>query len=267
MRHFAAHSVAGRVVFTTWGEGLALWRRLTSRVHGSALCIMPDHVHVLAPAGAEVEIRRAMSGYARWLNHREGRTGPLWRPLSDDGEIADRQKLLRSLRYVHLNPCRARLVDDPLAWPLSTHRDLVGLAIRPVAPRRHDIHDFHRYVSSDPSVAVSGSDLPAANPDAVELHDVLAAVGALARRTVEELSVRSTERTLALRAARALTDASAPEIARAFNVVPRTVFMVDPIEPNLAAMIRKVAGDHRFPSIPAEDGPGRRWRPAPSKAP
>lgn len=36
---------------------------------------------------------------------------------------------------MHPNPCRARLVADPLAWPFSTHRDAVGLAVDPVVPR------------------------------------------------------------------------------------------------------------------------------------
>jgi hypothetical protein len=39
--------------------------------------------------------------------------------------------LARALRYVFLNPVRARIVDDPWTWPWSTLRDLVA-AVHPI---------------------------------------------------------------------------------------------------------------------------------------
>lgn len=60
----------------------------------------------------------------RWRNHLEGVSGRLVRPLPPAEAVPEGPKRRRSVRYVHLNPCRARLVADPLAWPLSTHRDV-----------------------------------------------------------------------------------------------------------------------------------------------
>jgi hypothetical protein len=45
----------------------------------------------------------------------------------------------RTVRYIHLNPCRGELVSRPLAWPWSTHRDRLGLAVRPAVSRAAEV--------------------------------------------------------------------------------------------------------------------------------
>jgi hypothetical protein len=82
--------------------------------------------------------------------------------------IPDLHHLKRQIRYVHLNPCRARLAGDPLQWEWSTHRDLAGCVSDPwpdpellrhcfQAPRARLAEAAHAYISSDPSVTVTGS--------------------------------------------------------------------------------------------------------------
>ncbi|MCK6505946.1 hypothetical protein L6R53_21595 [Myxococcota bacterium] len=88
---------------------------------------MPDHVHVVVGAdakGALIEAARAFARARAWRGHR----GPLWEEVPPAEPLVDRDKQRRTVRSVHLNPCRARLVDCPLAWPLSSYRDLLGLA-------------------------------------------------------------------------------------------------------------------------------------------
>jgi hypothetical protein len=92
-------------------------------------------------------------------------------PLGEPGVVAGRQHLARQVRYVHLNPCRAGLVRDPLAWPWSTHRGVVGAEVDPwvTADRLAAVFDrgtrgfaewFHGYVSGDPAAAPEGTAFP-----------------------------------------------------------------------------------------------------------
>lgn len=76
------------------------------------------------------------------------------------------------MRYVHLNPCRAGLASDPLSWPWSTHRGLIGAELDPWVttealagalgrPARGLGEWLHGYISGDSTVAVEGTELPA----------------------------------------------------------------------------------------------------------
>ena len=95
--------------------------------------------------------------------------------------LVDATKARRTVRYVHLNPCRAHLAVDPLAWPFSTHRDRLGCAARPVLPQARDPEAFHRYVSSDPSVDPTGTPLPARALATRDLDRLAEAVSSAAR--------------------------------------------------------------------------------------
>lgn len=44
MRHFAARTVPDRLLFTSWADGLHVWRLLTAAAPGAVVCLMPDHV-------------------------------------------------------------------------------------------------------------------------------------------------------------------------------------------------------------------------------
>jgi hypothetical protein len=79
--------------------------------------------------------------------------------------------ILRTAVYDVLNPPRAGLVHDPLEWPWSTHRDVVGAVAEPwVSARRLAVAVgrepegfgawFHRYASRDRSVAIAGTPPP-----------------------------------------------------------------------------------------------------------
>lgn len=88
-----------------------------------AYCLMPNHVHlVLTPAtadglaGALAETHRR---YTRFVNAREGWTGYLWQGRFASFPMDDAH-LLAAIRYVELNPVRARLAARPQDWPWSS---------------------------------------------------------------------------------------------------------------------------------------------------
>jgi hypothetical protein len=182
-------------------------------------------------------------------------------------------KIRRSVRYVHLNPCRARLVTDPLAWPFSTHLDAVGLTPCPVRDRVGDPAAFHRYVSADPTVDVQGTPLPVASSRSLGVEDVLAAVCHAYRVPPDRLLRRGPARRALVQNARALTDASVPAIAAAVGLGRSAAHAIpaaaDPAVARLACDERqRVLGEqqlgrllnpHRpFPPRPTDPG-GQRW--------
>jgi hypothetical protein len=187
------------------------------------------------------------------------RRGPGVDPLPA-AEVVTPDKVGRVVRYVHLNPCRAQLCADPLAWPFSTHRDATGFAWPPAVPPRHDRRRFHRYVSSDPSAAVDGTDLPAVTVDVPQLGEVLHAVSAVTRTPLDRLGEHPFARRLLVRAARTLCDAPLSAIAGVADVDPRTVRRARAgVDPAVRA-VASAAADPRFPALGGEAVFGR-WRP------
>lgn len=177
--HLVARAKAGRHPFEDPAAAWWFWWRLRQRFPNiAAACLMPNHLHLLVRSNRpELDRRRLgvlLAGFSRHLGQRS-----LWQKVPSPARIPDRKHLLRQVRYVHLNPCRDGLVDDPLRWPWSTHRGLLGAAMDPwVTPATlagalgRATRGFgawlHHYVSSDPSVSVSGTPPPAGLKAALE---------------------------------------------------------------------------------------------------
>lgn len=237
MFHLVARSIDRSLLFRDWTEARALWARvLTAAPSPTALVLMPDHLHLLHRTDARRPLAAALSGYARWRNAHRCQRGPVFEALPPAEEIVDDDKRRRSVRYVHLNPCRAKLVADPLGWPFSTHRDAVGLSAPAALPLRRDPAAFHRYVSSDPSVDVNGTELPATTLETDDVLAVFHAVSAVTRTPLSDMIARGPARTLFL----GVVDRLCPR-------VPRRV-------------VAELCGVRRQAAIAASARPDPRWR-------
>lgn len=264
MLHVVAHARPGTLIFRSWPEGMLLWRAIVARVSFRALVVMPDHLHALVRHGKEKgRLVHALVGFAQARNALRGERGPVWTEGIEATPVRGLQHVRRSVRYLHLNPARRALVDDPLAWPLSTHRDCVGLALPAVREVHRDPRRFHEWVSADPSVNPEGtllpelSALPATDPS---LEAIRAAVSALTRTTLTELSRRGPARTLLLCAAREFSEAPPRVIAQFAGVDVSTVRRA--AAGGGLRLVERVLGDPRFPLL--HDGDLRRlaaWHP------
>lgn len=133
-------------------DDYALYRALLAEhapaagVEVLAWVLMPNHVHlILTPRDAD-GIRRALSAvhrrYAGAIHARLKRTGHFWQGRF--GCVAlDEAHLGAALRYVALNPVRARLVDRVVDWAWSSVHAQLGkpdgvTATGPVAERYPD---------------------------------------------------------------------------------------------------------------------------------
>src|SRR5690349_15979987 len=120
-----------------------------------AWCLMPNHVHlILVPSDAD-GLRRALAPvhrrYAGIIHARRKRTGHFWQGRF--GCVAmDEAHLAAALRYVSLNPVRARLVERARDWRWSSGRAHLGGhddGITAIAPVRERYPDFSHFLSEE----------------------------------------------------------------------------------------------------------------------
>jgi putative transposase len=98
----------------TQRNGVSIW----------AYCLMPNHVHlVLTPSttkGLGRAVGEASRRYARASNRRRSRDGHVWHTRFFSVAM-DEQHLLEGVRYILLNPVRAKLRAAADLWPWSSY--------------------------------------------------------------------------------------------------------------------------------------------------
>ena len=94
-----------------------------------AWCLLANHFHLVVRAG-EVPLWRGLHRiqnlFSRQYNKRSQRTGPLWQSRYQAKLVGNERYLNQLILYVHLNPVRAGLVEDPVRHPYSGHVEIVG---------------------------------------------------------------------------------------------------------------------------------------------
>ena len=97
-----------------------------------AYCLMGNHVHLLASptdASGLARLMKALAGRAtRYRNRLERRTGTLWEGRFRSSLVQSERYLLACSRYIELNPVRAGIVAEPLAYPWSSYPQRMGRA-------------------------------------------------------------------------------------------------------------------------------------------
>lgn len=102
------------------------------RIH--AYCLMSNHVH-LALQVTDTPLSKIMQNlgfrYTQHINRKQKRTGHLFqgrfKALLIDGDCY----LLELVRYIHLNPVRAGMVNNPEDYPWSSHGCYLGRSNTP----------------------------------------------------------------------------------------------------------------------------------------
>lgn len=119
-----------------------------------AWVLMPNHVHLILVPGDADALRRALAAvhrrYAGHVHARLKRTGHFWQGRFGCTAM-DEPHLTAALRYVALNPVRAKLVDDPRDWRWSSVHAQLGDddGITDVAPVRDRHPDFAALIAAD----------------------------------------------------------------------------------------------------------------------
>lgn len=87
--------------------------RFSYRIH--AFCLMDNHVHLVIQVGntsLSTIMQNLTSRYTRWFNSRHKRIGHLFQGRFKAIMVDEESYLLELVRYVHLNPVRAGMVNQ-----------------------------------------------------------------------------------------------------------------------------------------------------------
>ena len=97
-----------------------------------AWVLMDNHVHILFKSGRQgisTVMRKVLTWYAQYFNHRHRRRGHLFENRYKSVLCDEETYLLALVRYIHLNPVRARMVStirELDRYPWSGHGALIG---------------------------------------------------------------------------------------------------------------------------------------------
>lgn len=128
-----------------------------SKLSVLAYCLMPNHVHfVVVPHNRSALSKffcEVHKRYARRTNLLNEWKGHLWQQRFYS-VVMDEQHCLAAMRYVELNPVRARLVERARDWPWSSSRSNIGEIVDDLvdtARTREIVSNWKEYLSNRPS--------------------------------------------------------------------------------------------------------------------
>lgn len=89
-----------------------------------AYCLMTNHVHLLVEPSTEKSLSEMMQSlgrrYVRYINMSYKRTGTLWEGRFKSSLVSKDEYLLACVRYIELNPVRAKMVKEAKDYPWSS---------------------------------------------------------------------------------------------------------------------------------------------------
>lgn len=96
--------------------------------HLDPIVILPDHLHCLwrmPEEDADFSNRwKMLKGYV--TRHLTDVSGRIWQSRFWEHLIRDEEDWCRHVDYIHYNPVKHGLVDDPTAWPFSSCKKVPG---------------------------------------------------------------------------------------------------------------------------------------------
>jgi putative transposase len=120
LHHIIARGIEKRKIFRDDSDRNNFLERLGEIVEDTktpclAWALIPNHIHLLLKTGqtpVATLMRRLLTGYAVSFNRRHRRYGHLFQNRYKSILCQEDAYLLELVRYIHLNPIRARIVED-----------------------------------------------------------------------------------------------------------------------------------------------------------
>ncbi|MEK7857738.1 MAG: transposase [Elusimicrobiota bacterium] len=94
-----------------------------------AYCLMSNHFHLLLEVDdcpTSVVMQKLLTGYSQHFNSRHGHVGHVFQGRFTDRLCQRDSYFLALIRYIHLNPVRAGMVQKADDWPWSSHGEYSG---------------------------------------------------------------------------------------------------------------------------------------------
>jgi len=176
LQHVMARGIERRKIFWDDKDRASFLERLAlileeTQTQCFAWSLIPNHFHLLLRTGTtplSKVMRRLMTGHAVTFNKRHKRSGHLFQNRYKSVICEEDPYLLELIRYIHLNPLRARLVQDLKEldkYPWTGHSAILGRHKNSLIPKIAG-NDF---TSADRRIAFSqfrpGIEKATANPE------------------------------------------------------------------------------------------------------
>jgi putative transposase len=137
LHHVMIRGIESRKIFRNNNDREDFIERLGNLCSGTqtncyAWALMPNHAHFLFRTGTEPLsrlMRRLLTGYVIGFNHRHGRCGQLFQNRYKSIICQEETYLRELVRYIHLNPIRAGIVqtlDELKDYRYCGHSSLMG---------------------------------------------------------------------------------------------------------------------------------------------
>lgn len=116
------------------GEDFSHFLKLCKKAQGlygfnlHSYCLMNNHYHLFLET-PEPNLSRTMKYinglYAQYFNHKYDRVGPLFQGRFKSPIVESNSYVKTLTRYIHLNPVKAGLVQDPALWQWSSYSSYI----------------------------------------------------------------------------------------------------------------------------------------------
>ena len=123
---------------------LLRYHLLTADLDLLAYCLMPNHYHLLVKSqGGDISkgMQSVVLAYTKAINHRFDRSGSLFEGTFKAIEVSTSEYLCHLVRYIHLNPVKAGLVDRPEEWEFSSYPEYADLRTGKL-PKQEQVRSF-----------------------------------------------------------------------------------------------------------------------------
>jgi REP element-mobilizing transposase RayT len=137
LHHIIVRGIERRKIFSDDDDRYSFIERLGTILEQTgtecfAWALIPNHFHLLLRTGSHPVahvMRRLLTGHAIYFNRRHHRHGHLFQNRYKSIFCQEDDYLLELVRYIHLNPLRAKLVQDMNQlgkYPFSGHGAIMG---------------------------------------------------------------------------------------------------------------------------------------------
>ncbi len=158
LHHVIIRGIEGRRIFRDDEDRDNLLDRLSlilpeTKTSCYAFALMPNHAHFLfrsGEAGVSKVMRRLLTGYAVYFNNKYKRHGQLFQNRYKSIICQEENYLLELVRYIHLNPLRAKLVagiTELNKYPYSGHSTIMNNNNRKWQDAKYVLSYFNKNLS------------------------------------------------------------------------------------------------------------------------
>ena len=152
LQHVMARGIERRKIFLDDKDRKSFLERFANLLEETqtqcyAWALIPNHFHLLlriGPTPLSKVMRRLMTGHAVSFNKRHKRSGHLFQNRYKSVICEEDPYLLELIRYIHLNPLRAKLVQDLKEldkYPWAGHSTILGRRQNPLVPDQAKSHE------------------------------------------------------------------------------------------------------------------------------